>query len=346
MTAIKIGRRRIGENHPAFIIAEAGVNHNGDTSLARKLVDDAVAAGVDAVKFQTFVTEEIVTRTAQKADYQKKNTGSSGESQFEMLKKLELSFGAFRELKRYCAFRGIMFLSTPFDRRSADFLDDLKISAFKIASGELTNRSLLRHVALKRKPIILSTGMSTLKEVENAVTILGGTQNRQIILLHCTSEYPARAESINLRGMRTLQDRFGVPVGLSDHSRGIEIALAAVALGACVIEKHFTLDKKLPGPDHRASLEPQELKALVRGIRNIEKAMGNGTKAPSGTERKISRIVRKSIVAAVDIKQGTPFREDNLTTKRPGHGISPMRWNEVIGKTAMRDFKADELIII
>jgi N-acetylneuraminate synthase len=346
MTAIRIGNRTISENHPAFIIAEAGVNHNGDIHLARRLVDAAVEAGADAVKFQTFVTEEIVTRTAEKADYQKENTGSTPESQFEMLKKLELSFDAFREIKRYCEYKGILFLSTPFDHTSVDFLDDLKISAFKIASGEVTNRSLLRHIALKRKPVILSTGMSSLKEVEQAVTILRAAHNQKIILLHCTSEYPARAEHINLRAMETLHDAFRVPVGLSDHSPGIEIALAAVAMGASVIEKHFTVNKDLAGPDHRASLEPHELKALVKGIRIVEKALGNGVKAPSGAEKKTRRIVRKSIVAAVDIKKGTRLQEDNLTTKRPGNGISPLRWNEVIGTKAVRDFKADELIKI
>lgn len=344
MTAIRIGNRIIGENHPAFIIAEAGVNHNGDRHLARRLVDAAVEAGVDAVKFQTFVTEEIVTRSAEKADYQKENTGSTHESQFEMLKKLELPFDTFREIKSYCEYKGILFLSTPFDHTSVDFLNELKISGFKIASGEVTNRSLLRHIALKRKPVILSTGMSSLEEVEQAVTILRAAHNQKIVLLHCTSEYPARAETINLKVMGTLRDTFLVPVGLSDHSRGIEIALAAVAMGATVIEKHFTLDKDLAGPDHRASLEPQELKELVKGIRTIEKAMGNGIKVPSGAEKKTRLIVRKSIVAAVDIKKGALLHEDNLTIKRPGNGISPMRWNEVIGQKAVKDFKVDELI--
>jgi N,N'-diacetyllegionaminate synthase len=344
VTAIRIGNRTIGDNYPAFIIAEAGVNHNGDIHLALRLVDAAVEAGVDAVKFQTFVTEEIVTRTAEKADYQKENTGSTHESQFEMLKKLELSFDAFREIKSYCEYKGILFLSTPFDHTSVDFLDDLKIAAFKIPSGELINRPLLRHIALKRKPVILSTGMASLEEVESAVSILRTAPNPKTIILHCTSEYPARAENINLRVMGILRDRFLVPVGLSDHSPGIAIALAAVALGASVLEKHFTLDKNLAGPDHRASLETHELKELVKGIRTIEKALGNGVKAPSGAEKKTRCIVRKSIVAAVDIKKGTVLREDNLTTKRPGNGLSPMRWNEVIGTKAVRDFKADELI--
>jgi N,N'-diacetyllegionaminate synthase len=346
MTAVRIGSKSIGENHPVFIIAEAGVNHNGDINLARELVDVAVEAGVDAVKFQTFISEDIVTCHAEKADYQKENTGNEQESQFEMLKKLELSFKEFRELKAYCDKRGIIFLSTPFDRKSVDFLDKLKVLAFKVASGEISNFPLLSHIASKGKPLILSTGMSTLEEVEETLEVLREKQNSKVVLLHCTSDYPAKIEEVNLRAVETMRQAFHLPLGLSDHTLGIEISIAAVAMGASVIEKHFTLDKDLPGPDHRASLEPQELKDLVRGIRNIEKALGDGIKTPSKSEMNTKLIARKSIVAAMDIKRGELLNEHNLTVKRPGNGISPMRWNEVLGKKAVRDFKEDELIAI
>ena len=346
MTVVRIGSKSIGENHPVFIIAEAGVNHNGDINLARGLVDVAVEAGVDAVKFQTFITEEIVTRHAEKADYQKENTSNEQESQFEMLKKLELSFKEFRELKAYCDKRGIIFLSTPFDWKSVDFLNKLKVLAFKVASGEISNFPLLSHIASKEKPIILSTGMSTLEEVEKTLEVIHKTQNSKVVLLHCTSDYPAKIEEVNLRAMRTMHQAFHLPVGLSDHTMGIEISLAAVAMGASVIEKHFTLDKDLPGPDHKASLGPQELKDLVKAIRNIEKALGDGEKSPSRSEMNTKCITRKSIVAARHIKKGEVFNEHNLTVKRPGNGISPMRWNKVVDKKAVRDFKEDELIEI
>ena len=273
---LMIGDKIVGGNHSVFIIAEAGVNHNGDIHLAKELVDVTAEAGADAVKFQTFITEEIVTRHAEKADYQKQNTGSKKESQFEMLKKLELSFENFRELKIYCDAKGIMFLSTPFDQKSIDFLDELGVPAFKIASGEINNYPLLNYVAAKRKPIILSTGMSTLAEVERAVELLFRTHHSKVALLHCTSDYPAKIEDVNLKAMRTLYQAFYLPVGLSDHTPGIEVALAAVAMGASIIEKHFTTDKSLAGPDHKASLRPLELKALVKAIRNIEKALGSG----------------------------------------------------------------------
>ncbi len=346
MNAVRIGSKSIGENHPVFIIAEAGVNHNGDINLARELVDVAVEAGVDAVKFQTFISEDIVTFHAEKADYQKENTGNEQESQFEMLKKLELSFKEFRELKAYCDKRGIIFLSTPFDRKSVDFLDKLKVLAFKVASGEINNFPLLSHIASKGKPLILSTGMSTLEEVEETLEVLRKKRNSKVVLLHCTSDYPAKIGEVNLRAIETMRQSFRLPLGLSDHTPGIVISLAAVAMGASVIEKHFTLDKDLPGPDHRASLEPQELKDLVRGIRNIEKALGDGIKTPSKSEMNTKLIARKSIVAAMDIKRGELLNEHNLTVKRPGNGISPMRWNEVVGKKAVRDFKEDELIAI
>jgi N-acetylneuraminate synthase len=346
MTAVRIGSKNIGENHPVFIIAEAGVNHNGDIKLARKLVDQAVEAGVDAVKFQTFITEEIVTRHAAKADYQKENTGSRQESQFDMLKKMELSFDEFREVKTYCEKKGIIFLSTPFDHKSVDFLEELEIPAFKIASGEIINFPLLSHIASRGKPIILSTGMSTLEEVEETLGVIHKTRNSKVVLLHCTSDYPARVEDVNLRAMISMHQAFHLPVGLSDHTMGIEISLAAVAIGASVIEKHFTLDKNLPGPDHRASLESQELKDLVRGIRNIEKALGDGEKSPSRSEMNTKCIARKSIVAARHINKGEVLNEHNLTVKRPGNGISPMRWNEVVGKKVVRDFAKDELIEI
>jgi len=346
MTAVRIGSKSIGENHPVFIIAEAGVNHNGDINLARELVDVAVEAGVDAVKFQTFITEDIVTCHAEKADYQKKTTGSRQELQFDMLKKLELSFKEFRELKAYCDKRGIIFLSTPFDRKSVDFLEELKVPAFKIASGEISNFPLLSHIASKGKPLILSTGMSTLEEVEETLEVLHKARNSKLVLLHCTSDYPAKVEEVNLRAMRTMHQAFHLPVGLSDHTPGIEISLAAIAMEASVIEKHFTLDKDLPGPDHKASLGPQELKDLVRGIRNIEKALGDGEKSPSRSEMNTRLIARKSIVAAKDIKKGELLNEHTITVKRPGNGISPMRWSEVIGTKAVRHFNEDELIEI
>jgi N,N'-diacetyllegionaminate synthase len=343
---VLIGNKVIGDNHPVFIIAEAGVNHNGDIHLAKQLVDVAAEAGADAVKFQTFITEEIVTRHAEKADYQKQNTGSKQESQFEMLKKLELSFENFRELKTYCDEKGIMFLSTPFDQKSIDFLDELGVPAFKISSGEINNYPLLNYVAAKRKPIILSTGMSTLAEVERAVELLFRTHHSKLALLHCTSDYPAKVEDVNLRAMKTICQTFHLPVGLSDHTQGIEISLAAVAMGASIIEKHFTTDKSLAGPDHKASLRPLELKELVKAIRNIEKALGSGEKIPVVSEMNTRLIARKSIVAARSIKKGETLSEHNLTVKRPGNGISPMRWSELIGKNAVRDFVKDELIVL
>jgi len=328
-----------------FIIAEAGVNHNGSLKLAQRLVDVAVEAGANAVKFQTFKAENVISKFAQMAEYQKKNLGVE-KSQLEMVKELELSFDDFVELKNYCDKKGIMFLSTPFDIESARFLKDLGLEIFKIPSGEITNYPLLREIGSYGKKIILSTGMADLGEIENALDVLTefGTKKENITVLHCNTEYPTPFEDVNLKAMLTIKETFKVNVGYSDHTLGIEVPIAAVALGARVIEKHFTLDKNLPGPDHKASLEPNELKAMVNAIRNIEKALGNGIKKPSKSEIKNIQIARKSIIAKKDIKAGEIFTEENITTKRPGTGITPMRWNEVIGKLARRDFKKDEEI--
>lgn len=326
-----------------FIIAEAGDNHNGDFDTAIKLVDAAVDAGADCVKFQTFITENVISKFAEKADYQKENTGSN-ESQFDMVKKLELSFEQFRAIKQYCEKRGILFLSTPFDLDSISFLEEINIPFWKIPSGEITNLPYLEKIARTGKKIILSTGMSTMDEIKNAIEILKKNGSGEITLLHCNTEYPTPFEDVNLLAMKTLQETFQVNVGYSDHTQGIEIPIAAVAMGATVIEKHFTLDKNMEGPDHKASLEPNELKQMVVSIRNIEQAVGNGIKQPSPSEKKNIDIARKSIVAKCDIKKGEVLSEDNLYIKRPGNGISPMRWYDIIGTKAVRDFKEDELI--
>lgn len=330
-----------------FIIAEAGVNHNGSIELAKKLVDVAVEAGADAVKFQTFKTENVVSKFAPKAEYQQKTT-SKDETQFEMIKKLELSFSDFEELKTYCDKKGIVFLSTPFDIESARFLKELGLEIFKIPSGEITNYPLLREIGSYGKKVILSTGMADLGEIEDALDVLieSGTKRENITVLHCNTEYPTPFEDANLKAMITIKEAFKVEVGYSDHTQGIELPIAAVALGAKVIEKHFTLDKNLPGPDHKASLEPHELKQMVQAIRNIEKALGDGIKKPSKSEIKNLPIARKSIVAKRSIKKGEIFTEENLTVKRPGNGISPMRWNEIIGKEAKKDFLEDDIIEI
>lgn len=336
-----------------FIIAEAGVNHNGSLEIAKKMIDVAVKAGVDAVKFQTFKAEKVVTAKAPKAKYQIKNM-ERAESQLEMLKKLELSRSAHRQLISYCKKKKILFMSTPFDEESADFLNKLGMNIFKIPSGEITNKPLIQHIAKKGKPIILSTGMSYLGEVEKAIhwiqegkrRITRSTLVQPLTLLHCVSSYPAVFEDVNLLAMKTMRKAFGLPVGYSDHTLGIEIPIAAAALGATIIEKHFTLDRSMPGPDHKASLEPHELKSMVLAIRNIEKARGNGFKKPSLSELKNREIARKSIVAAKGIKRGEIFTGENLTLKRPGTGLSPIEWDRVMGKTAIRDFKEDELIEI
>ena len=324
-----------------FIIAEAGDNHNGDYNLALQLVDKAVEAGADCVKFQTFVTENVISKFAQKAEYQKENTGSE-ESQFDMVKKLELSFEQFRSIQQYCKEKGIMFLSTPFDLESIDFLEEIGIPFWKIPSGEITNLPYLEKIAGTGKDIILSTGMCTMDEIESALSVLRKNGAGQVTLLHCNTEYPTPIEDVNLHAMRRMKEVFRVPVGYSDHTAGIEIPIAAAALGASVIEKHFTLDKNMEGPDHKASLEPEELKQMVASIRNIEKAMGSGEKKPSPSEKKNISIARKSIVAKRDIKKGEKLTADNLSVKRPGDGISPMRWYEIVGTAAVKDFKEDE----
>lgn len=326
-----------------LIIAEAGVNHNGSLDLAKRLVDAAKESGADIVKFQTGNPTALTSRYAEKAEYQKENTGAD-ESQLEMLKKLMLSHEEFYELKDYCDTVGIEFLSTPFDLGSIDFLEKLGCDIWKIPSGEITNLPYLEEIASTHKPIIMSTGMATLDEVSDAMQVLKRNGTGEITLLHCTTQYPAPYESVNLRAMLTLKEKFGCRVGYSDHTKGIEVPIAAVAMGAEVIEKHFTLDRNLPGPDHKASLEPDELKKMVSFIRHIEQAMGDGVKKPSESEIPNMIVARKSIIASRDIRKGEILTADNITTKRPGNGISPMKWYEVLGTKAVRDFKEDELI--
>jgi N,N'-diacetyllegionaminate synthase len=328
-----------------FIIAEAGVNHNGSLELAKKLIDVAVEAAADAVKFQTFKADKLVSKHAQKADYQKQTT-STDEFQYEMIKKLELDENAHRVLIDYCRNKGIMFLSTPFDHDSIDLLNSFQMAIFKIPSGEITNLPYLRHIGRLGKEVILSTGMANLDEVQDALEVLikAGTSKDKITVLHATTEYPCPINEVNLRAMQTINATFGVKVGYSDHTKGIEVPVAAVVMGACVIEKHFTLDRTMEGPDHKASLEPDELKSMVLAIRHIEQVLGDGVKRPSNSEAKNLKVARKSIVALRDIKIGEIYSINNLTVKRPGNGISPMRWDEVIGYRAPRDFLADELI--
>ena len=332
-------------NH-TIIIAEAGVNHNGSLELAKQLVDRAVEAGADYIKFQTFKAANLVTKSAQQADYQKRNIGGGDSSQYQMLKKLELSQEEHLELIDYCQQRGIHFFSTAFDSDSVEFLDSLHLGLWKIPSGEITNYPYIKQIAQKQGDVILSTGMSTSEDIQNAVDVLlrWGKTKDQITILHCNTEYPTPFEDVNLRAMQTIKERFGTQVGYSDHTRGIEVPIAAVALGAAVIEKHFTLDRNMQGPDHKASLEPDELKVMVSAIRNIEKALGSSEKKVTDSERKNIAIARKSIVAATNIKKGEIFTEENITVKRPGTGISPMRWEEVLGTKAVRDFMEDELI--
>ena len=329
-------------NH-VYIIAEVGVNHNGDISLAKQMIDAAKAAGVDAVKFQTFVAENLVSSCAEKADYQKETTGSD-ESQLDMIKKLELSFDNFAELKSYCVSRNLDFMSTPFDFESIDFLAELGQEIFKIPSGEITNLPYLLEIGKLKQKVVLSTGMSTLSEIADALEILKDAGTTEITLLHCNTAYPTPYDDVNLNAMQTLKDVFNIPIGYSDHTQGIEVPVAAVAKGAVVIEKHFTLDKNMEGPDHKASLEPDELKQMVTAIRNIEKALGSAEKEPTESEIVNRDIARKSIVAKCDIKAGEIFTEENITVKRPGNGISPMKWFDVLGQKAVRDFIPDELI--
>ena len=328
-----------------LIIAEAGVNHNGDLDLARRLVDVAADAGADLVKFQTFKADRLVASNAPKAEYQRRETGAD-ESQHAMIRRLELTRDMHIALIEHCKDRGIRFFSTAFDFQSIDMLVELGIDRFKIPSGEITNLPYLRHVGSYGKPVLLSSGMATLSEIEAALSALelAGTRRDLITVLHCNTEYPTPMEDVNLRAMRAIREAFNVPVGYSDHTAGIEVSIAAVALGATTIEKHFTLDRSLPGPDHKASLEPGELAAMVTAIRNIERAMGNGIKQPSASESKNKAIARRSIVAATTIRAGETFTAANLTVKRPGTGLSPMRWDEVLGRKAPHGFNADELI--
>ena len=328
-----------------FIIAEAGVNHNGSLELAKKLIDVAVEAGTDAVKFQTFKADKLVSKCAQKADYQKQTT-STDESQYDMIKKLELDENAHRVLMSYCKDKESMFLSTPFDHDSIDLLISFEMPIFKIPSGEITNLPYLRHIGSLGKEVILSTGMANLDEVQDALEVLikAGTSKVKITVLHATTEYPCPIDEVNLCAMQTMKTAFGVKVGYSDHTQGIEVPIAAVAMGACVIEKHFTLDRTMEGPDHKASLEPDELKAMVQAIRHIEQALGDGVKRPSKSEQKNISVARKSILASRPIEIGETFSDNNLIVKRPGNGISPMRWDEIVGHKATRNFSADELI--
>ena len=326
-----------------YIIAEAGVNHNGDFALAKKMIEKAKKAGADAVKFQTFRTEKLVSAFAPKAEYQMQTTDCK-ESQMNMLKKLELSYNDFASLSRYAKEIGIDFLSTPFENDSIDFLNTLDMPYWKIPSGEITNKPYLIRLSKTRRPIILSTGMSTMNEISDALDIFADYSKSDIILLHCNTEYPTPYSDVNLLAMKTLGEAFGVRFGYSDHTRGIEIPVAAAALGASVIEKHFTLDHSMQGPDHKASLEPEQLSDMVSAIRNVECALGSSEKRPSASELKNITAIRKSIVAKSSIKKGETFTEDNITTKRPGTGITPMKWSEVLGLTAKRDFHMDENI--
>lgn len=328
-----------------FVIAEAGVNHNGKIEIAKRMVDVAKDAGVDCIKFQTFKSENIVSKRAEKAEYQKRNTRTDG-SQLEMLQKLELSCEEFLELSRYCREKDINFMSTAFDLDSVEFLKTIDMLAWKIPSGEITNLPYLIKIASMNKPVILSTGMCELQDISAAVDVLRVNGTESITLLHCTTEYPTPFEDVNLKAMLTMKEHFQLPVGYSDHTNGIEVPIAAVALGACIIEKHFTLDKTMEGPDHKASLEPEELKEMVLAIRNIESALGSSDKKPVASEQKNIAVARKSIVAKKLIKKGETFTEENITVKRPGNGISPMQWFQVLGQAALRDFEEDELIEI
>lgn len=331
-----------------FIIAEAGVNHNGSIATARELIDAAAMAGADAVKFQTFRAAEIVTKTSKRADYQIKNTGTD-ESQYSMLKRLELPESGLRELYFYCKEKNIIFMSTPFDEESADFLDGLGMTIFKVPSGEITNKALIKYIASRKKPIMLSTGMSYLEEVEKAVGWIKEAgdisgDNKPLTLLHCVSNYPAEVDDINLRAMGTMKSAFGLPVGYSDHTRGIEIPVAAVAMGASVIEKHFTLDRTMEGPDHKASLEPQELREMVRAIRSVERALGDGIKRPAENEEHMRGIARRSLVAARTINAGDTIKPEDIAVKRPGTGIAPEYREAVINRISVRQIDENSVI--
>jgi len=339
----EIDERRIGVSAPVFIVAEAGVNHNGNPALARRLVDAAAECGADAVKFQTFTVDALLTREAPKAGYQVETTGA-GESQREMLARLELGADRLAELRDRAGKHGLVFFSAPFDEASADALEALDVALYKVPSGEITNLPLLRHIAAKGRPIILSTGMATLEEVEQAVAAIRAAGDPPLALLHCLSAYPAPVEEVNLRAMDSLASRFGYPVGFSDHTLGIEIAVAAAARGAAIIEKHLTLDKTLPGPDHRASLDVGEFSAMVRAIRSVESALGDGVKRPMPSEADTRRVARKSLVAARALKAGERVAAGDLASKRPGTGISPAELPRVLGLRLTRDVAADEVI--
>lgn len=326
-----------------FVIAEAGVNHNGDIAIAKSLVDVAVLAGADAVKFQTFKADKLASRQAPKAAYQNETTDKT-ETQHAMLRKLELTKDMHGELIKYCKEKNIMFLSTPFDIDSVHMLVELGLDIIKIPSGEITNLPYLREVGKQKKKVILSTGMSNMQEVKEAVQILRQNGTEDITVLHCNTQYPTPMKDVNLRAMIQMKEELELPVGYSDHTKGIEVPIAAVAMGAAVIEKHFTLDKTMEGPDHKASLEPEELKEMVQAIRNIEKALGDGNKNRTESEKETISIARKSIVAACKIEKGEVFTEKNLTVKRPGNGISPMKWDEIMGKVSKKAYEADEMI--
>lgn len=339
----KIGNRIVGKDNEVFVIAEAGVNHNGDINLAKKMIDMAIWAGADAIKFQTFKTEKLVTGYAAMAKYQKDNIGLE-DSQFNMLKKLELYYKEFRELKDYCDNKNILFLSTPFDFQSVDFLNSIGMEAFKISSGDLNNIPFLEYISKLNKPIILSSGMATIGEVEEALNVIYASKLRDVAVLHCTTSYPAKLESVNLKAMVTIRDAFKVVCGYSDHTEGIVIPIAATSLGANIIEKHFTLDKTMKGPDHKASLEPKELKEMIENIRNIQKAMGSGIKMFTESEEETRNVARKSIVASRNIKAGELIEMNDIEFKRPGTGIMPKYYKDIIGKKARVDIEMDAQI--
>jgi N,N'-diacetyllegionaminate synthase len=342
---VAVGGREIGEGRACFVIAEAGVNHNGETALALALVDAAADAGADAVKFQTFRADHVVAPTAPKAGYQLETT-SSDESQLEMLRRLELDRDAHVALKQHAEARGLVFLSTPFDAASVELIDGLGVEAFKIGSGELTNRPLLEEIGRRRRPVFLSTGLADLEEVRRGLEILRDAGADGVVVLHCVSEYPAAVEDANLRAMVSMRDALEVPVGYSDHTPGVEAALAAVALGACVVEKHFTLDRALPGPDQRASLEPAELASFIASIRRVEASLGDGVKRPTETERENALAVRRSLAAAVDIPAGAVLTREMLTALRPGTGISPDRIDQLVGRRLTRSVGRNELLAL
>lgn len=343
MREVRIGRRFVGPGHPVFIIAEAGVNHNGDLEMAKRLIEVAAESGADAVKFQTFAAEKLVSADAPKAEYQKRTTGED-ESQFNMLKRLELSASDYKELVRHANQCGITFLSTPFDETSADFLVELEVPALKVGSGDLTNLPLLRHMAAKGLPMLISTGMGTLGEIEEALAAVMAAGNDQVLLYHCVSSYPAPVEETNLRALNTMMQAFPFPIGYSDHTPGIAVPVAAVALGAVSIEKHFTLDRSLPGPDQETSLEPGELAAMVKSIRQVEAALGDGYKRPTLAEANVARVARRSLVAARDIPSGAVLTADMLAIRRPGTGIPPKHLELVQGRTTRRELRKGQVI--